>query len=182
MTELRTERLLLRRWRDEDAAYMAAINRDPEVAQWLNRPVDEPSIAALHGQMAEHWDQHGFGPWAAESLERDIAGTFLGFVGVAYPSYLEPVAHRPELGWRLGRASWGRGLATEAALVARDDAVRRGLDDLISIIHPANHRSQRVALKLGMTLEGQVYNPVWGIDTDIWALTPHRGPAGGAGR
>lgn len=168
MSELRTRRLLLRGWRPEDAAPMAAINRDPEVARWLNRPIDEPAIVAFYDLMSGHWDQHGFGHWVAESLEPDMAGTFLGFVGVAYPSYLQPVAHRPELGWRLGRASWGRGLATEAALAARDDALRRlGLTDLISIIHPANQRSQRVARKLGMTLESRVHNPVLGIDTDV---------------
>ena len=67
------------------------------------------------------------------------------------------LAHRPEFGWRLARGAWGRGLATEAAGAARDDAFERlGLPELISIIHPENERSRRVATKLGMTIEGEV--------------------------
>jgi RimJ/RimL family protein N-acetyltransferase len=57
--ELRTERLLLRRWRPEDAEPMAAINRDPEVTRFLNREIDEAAVAAFHGQMVGHWEEHG---------------------------------------------------------------------------------------------------------------------------
>lgn len=61
------------------------------------------------------------------------------------------------------------GLATEAATAARDDAFARlELPEVISIIHPLNTRSQRVATKLGLTLDRQIHNPVLGISTDIW--------------
>ena len=54
--------------------------------------------------------------------------------------------------------------------MARADAFERlGLDELISIIHPANERSQRVAQRLGMTIEGQAAHPVLGIDVDVWS-------------
>jgi RimJ/RimL family protein N-acetyltransferase len=93
----------------------------------------------------------------------------IGFVGVAHPSYLAAVADREELGWRLSSVSWGRGYATEAALAARDDAFGRlGLPALISLIHPDNDRSRRVAEKLDMTIDHQVHNPVHDLDVDIW--------------
>lgn len=147
---------------------MAAINRDPEVARHLNRPVDDDAVQAFYGVMTGHWDLHGFGPWAIE----DAGGAFLGFAGLAYvPPFLQAAGDRPELGWRLARASWGQGLATEAATAARDDAFERlGLPGLISIIHPDNVRSQRVATKLGFRRERAVANPVLGIDVDVWAL------------
>jgi RimJ/RimL family protein N-acetyltransferase len=167
MDELRTERLLLRRWRASDEAAMAAINRDPEVARHLNRPVDEASVAAFFGLMTSHWDTHGFGPWAVEH-----EGRFAGFAGLAYvPPFLAAAGEAPELGWRLDPAVWGRGLATEAAIAARDDALfRLGLPGLISIIHPENVRSQRVATKIGMRRARQIANPVLGIDVDVWGL------------
>lgn len=168
--ELRTERLLLRRWRAEDEAPMLAVNRDPEVARHLNRPMTEAALAAFHGLMAGHWEEHGFGPWVLESREPGLEGTFLGFAGVAYPRYLAPVAERPEIGWRLARAAWGRGIATEAARAARDHAFGvLGLPELIAIIHPDNVRSQSVARKLGMAVELQVHNPVLNRLVDVWA-------------
>ena len=168
--ELRTQRLLLRRWRPEDAAEMTRINRDREVGRYLNRPVDESAVAGFYGLMVGHWQTHGYGPWAIESLEPGHEGRFLGFAGLAHvPPFLAAAGPMPELGWRLDPAHWGRGLATEAAVAARDDAFSRlGLPELISIIHPRNERSQRVAAKIGMTLRRQIENPVLGIQTDVW--------------
>jgi RimJ/RimL family protein N-acetyltransferase len=169
--ELRTERLLLRRWRHEDSAPMAAINADPEVARYLNRPPAEESADVFVPWMTAHWEQQGFGPFALESREPATQGALLGFAGVALATYLEPVAHLPELGWRLARDAWGRGLATEAATAARDHAFGQlGLPRLISIVHPENPRSQSVARKLGMEVERQVWNPVLGRFVDVWAL------------
>jgi len=145
---LRTERLLLRRWRDEDDAAMMAINRHPEVTRYLNRPVTEVALAAFLPMFVEHWERHGFGPFALESREPEDAGALLGFAGVAYPAYLPALAERPEIGWRLARSAWGRGLATEAALAARDHAFEvLGLPEVIAIVHPENARSQAVARK-----------------------------------
>ena len=53
-SEVRTARLLLRRWRPEDATPMAAINRDPEVTRFLNRPVDDATVRGFHGAMVAH--------------------------------------------------------------------------------------------------------------------------------
>jgi RimJ/RimL family protein N-acetyltransferase len=180
VTALRTARLLLRPWRPEDEAPMLAINRDPEVRRHLNRPVTDAALAAFHPYLVEHWEAHGFGPFAVETAEGcdEIApGTFVGFAGVAYPTYLPALAERPEIGWRLARAAWGKGLATEAALAARDHAFATlGLPELIAIVHPENARSRRVASKLGMAIASHVHNPLLGRFVDVWALAA---PAGG---
>ncbi|MBV9165552.1 MAG: GNAT family N-acetyltransferase [Solirubrobacterales bacterium] len=170
MDELRTPRLLLRRWRAEDESAMADINRDPEVGRYLNRPVDEQAVVAFFGQIVDHWERHSYGPWAVESREPGNAGRFLGFAGLAHvPPFLAAAGPAPELGWRLARSAWGRGLATEAAIAARDDAFGR-LEQvaIISIIHPGNERSQRIAVKLGMKRRTRIENPVIGIDVDVW--------------
>ena len=169
--EIRTERLLLRSWRESDREPMAAINRDPEVTEFLNRPIDEATMAAFLDRTFEHWREHGFGHFALELAEGPRAGETIGFCGVAFPTFLPAVAERPELGWRLARSAWGGGYATEAARAARHDAFERlGLEELISIIHPDNPRSRRVAEKLGMAIEGRVHNDVFGRDVDIWRL------------
>jgi RimJ/RimL family protein N-acetyltransferase len=171
MKALTTPRLLLRSWRDEDEAPMAAINSDPEVMRMLNRAVDAKAHAGFIDRARGHWAEHGFGWFAVEGREGDLGGELIGFVGVAYPTFLPELAERPELGWRLAPRAWGRGLATEAARAAAGDAFGRlGLPELISIIHPGNGRSQRVATKLGMAIERQVDNPVRGERVDVWAL------------
>ncbi len=169
--ELTTPRLVLRRWRADDAAPMAAINTDPEVMRMLNRPVDAQAAAGFVDRARSHWEEHGFGWWAVEGRELDFRDELIGFVGVAYPTFLPELAARPELGWRLAPRAWGRGLATEAARAAAEDAFTRlELPQLISIIHPRNARSRRVASKLGMKIECQVDNPVRGERVDVWSL------------
>lgn len=169
--ELLTPRLRLRRWRPEDERPMAAINSDPAVTEFLNAPIDAAATAAFLQRTRTHWDEQGFGHWAVEVREGELAGRLIGFVGVAYPRYLPEVADRPELGWRLGSESWGNGYATEAAVAARDDAFTRlGLSELISIIHPENERSKRVATKLGMSIQSQVFNQVHERAVDIWGV------------
>lgn len=170
-TVLLTPRLRLRRWRESDREPMAAINREPEVTEFLNRPVDEAATLAFFAKTEEHWAEHGFGHCALEAREGPLSDQLLGFVGVAYPTFLPPLAERPEIGWRLGRAAWGHGFATEAALAARDDALTRlALPELISIIHPENARSQRVAAKLGMSVEQRIFHAPLGRDVEVWSL------------
>ncbi|EFC85085.1 GCN5-related N-acetyltransferase [Parafrankia sp. EUN1f] len=107
-----------------------------------------------------------------ESREPDRLGEFLGFAGLAHvPPFLAEAGPDPELGWRLKRSAWGQGLATEAAVAARDDAFRRlGLPEMISIIHPENVRSQRVAVKLGMRVARRIDNPAIGRRVDVWSV------------
>ena len=166
---------------------MAAINRDPEVTRHLNRPVAVGAIDAFYTFVADHWTSHGFGYWALEAREPDLAGQFIGFVGVTYPTFLPHLATRPELGWRLAHHAWGRGLATEAAEAARNHAFDTlNLPELISIIHPHNTRSQRVATKVGMTIAEHVHNPILDRLVQVWRTTPptqdNRGVHGDAGR
>jgi RimJ/RimL family protein N-acetyltransferase len=169
--ELITPRLVLRRWRAEDGPAMAAINSDPEVTQTLNRPADPQAVAAFLDRARGHWEAHGFGWFAVEARAGEHRGELIGFVGVAYPTFLPALAERPELGWRLAPRAWGCGLATEGSRAAAEHAFADlGLPELISIIHPQNARSRRVATKLGMTVERQVENPVRQERVDVWRL------------
>ncbi|HUO74642.1 MAG TPA: GNAT family N-acetyltransferase [Solirubrobacteraceae bacterium] len=170
--ELLTRRLRLRPWRRADEVVMAQINADPEVTRHLSRPRTPVPATAFYEIVTAHWEAHGFGFWAAEARTGERAGDLLGFIGLGYPTFIPVLATRVEIGWRLARHAWGRGLATEGATAVRDHAVGDlQLPELISIIHPENARSQRVAAKLGMTPTERVVHPMSGTEVDVWTLT-----------
>jgi RimJ/RimL family protein N-acetyltransferase len=147
-----TERLILRAWRAAgDLPALAALNADAEVMRWIapNRPLRADESAALLERIEAHWREHGYGLWAVEP--RDGGAGCIGFAGLSIPSFLPEVLPTVEVGWRLDRAWWGRGLATEAAraCVAHGFGTL-GLRSVVSIIDARNERSLRVAEKLGM--------------------------------
>jgi RimJ/RimL family protein N-acetyltransferase len=146
-----TERLVLRAWRPSDRAPFARLNADPEVVEFLNDgvPFTRAQSDELLDAILAHWEQRGFGLWCAAA--REDPDTCLGFVGLAVPSFLPSVLPAVEVGWRLARPAWGRGLATEGARASLRHAFGElDLEAVISIIDPANARSIRVAEKLGM--------------------------------
>lgn len=150
---LETERLLLREFRPEDADAYAEMCADPEVMRYLSANGSVLSREEAWRQMAMfagHWALRGFGMWV---LEERATGAFVGRAGLHFP---EGWPDR-ELGWTLRRAFWGRGLATEAARAAAAYAFDV-LDwpHLISLIHPANVRSIRVAERLGAAFGGMI--------------------------
>lgn len=146
---LYTPRLVLRGWRDEDTAGLAAMNRDPEVMRYIGDGslADDARTAADAAAYRRMWDDRGIGRFVV--VLRDT-GEFAGFVGMAVPDDLPEIMPAVEIGWRFGRAYWGRGLATEAARVAMDFAFGAGLDRLVSVHVVGNDASARVMRRLGM--------------------------------
>lgn len=147
---IRTERLLLRPWRDEDLEPFAIINADPRVAEHLPSTLSPAESDALATKIREGMDERGFGLWAAERV--DAAGRpFIGFIGLSVPPFEAAFTPCVEIGWRLAPAHWGIGLATEGArAVARHAFGELGLNEIVSFTVPANRASRRVMEKLGM--------------------------------
>jgi RimJ/RimL family protein N-acetyltransferase len=111
--------------------------------------MDRAASDALVDRIVGHWASDGHGQWAVERVED---GRFLGFVGLAAPSFETAFTPCVEVGWRLAAASWGHGYATEGARAA----LRFGFDDLkldeiVSFTTVANVRSRAVMERLGMT-------------------------------
>ncbi|WP_069465289.1 GNAT family N-acetyltransferase, partial [Actinacidiphila rubida] len=111
MTELRTDRLVLRRWRDTDLAPWAAMNADPEVREHLGEVMTREQSDASVALFLEEFDRRGYGWWAVEVLS---TGEFAGFAGLDEVDDEMPFSG-VEIGWRLARPAWGHGYATEAA-------------------------------------------------------------------
>jgi ribosomal-protein-alanine N-acetyltransferase len=146
---LETPRLLLRQWRASDREPFAALNADPVVMEHFVAPIGQAESDAFVDRQIANLAGRGYGLWAVEV--RDGA-PFIGFVGLESPAYEAPFTPAVEVGWRLARAAWGNGFATEAARAALDfgfDRLRLG--EIVSFTAPANVRSIAVMERLGMT-------------------------------
>ncbi|MET7900619.1 GNAT family N-acetyltransferase [Streptomyces sp. NPDC005355] len=170
MTEIRTPRLILRRWHDDDIAPMADINADPQVMRWIGdgsvRDLDH--TAAAIERWEEEWDDEGFGLFAVELL---ASGELAGFAGLSVPDFLPEVLPAVEISWRLGWQFWGQGYASEAAHATLEFALQdRGLDRVISIDRAGNDASQNVARKLGMVPERETTHPAYGFPLSVHTI------------
>ena len=146
---IRTPRMILRPWRDEDYAPYAALNADPEVRRYWPSTLSKEESDAQAAVIRKHIEEHGFGFWAAEApgLAR-----FIGFVGLKHVEPDLPFAPAIEAGWRLARNYWGRGFATEGAQASLADGFGRlGLQEIVSYAVAVNAPSRRVMERLGMT-------------------------------
>jgi RimJ/RimL family protein N-acetyltransferase len=145
---LRTDRLVLRRWRATDRPAFAELNSDREVMAHFPAPLTRDESDVLAAQADAHLAQHGWGLWAVEVRAE---GRFAGFTGLAVPDWPTPFGP-VEIGWRLARWVWGRGYATEAGGAALRYAFERlRLDEVVSFTAETNVRSVAVMRRLGMT-------------------------------
>ncbi len=154
---IRTTRVLLRQWRDDDLAPFAALNADPVVREFFGGPQDRAASDATAGRVRDHIDRYGFGFWAAE-IPGEAA--FIGFVGLKHAPANLPFAPAVEIGWRLARPFWGQGYATEAARAALEHgfAVLR-LPEIVSFAVTGNRRSRAVMERIGMRFAGHFAHP-----------------------
>jgi RimJ/RimL family protein N-acetyltransferase len=147
--ELRTERLLLRRWRESDREPFAALNADPAVMEHFPATLARADSDLLIDRIEARFDELGYALWAVEVVD---GGAFAGFVGLAPATFEAHFTPAVEVGWRLAREHWGRGYATEAArAVLAFGFGQVGLDEIVSFTVPANVRSWSVMERLGMT-------------------------------
>ncbi|MEU8777901.1 GNAT family N-acetyltransferase [Streptomyces sp. NPDC048606] len=162
MTEIRTPRLLLRRWSDDDLAPLSEINADPEVMHWIGdgSVLDLDGTAGAIERWEEEWDDEGFGIFAVELL---ASGELIGAVGLSAPEGPTELEHQVGISWRLGRPFWGQGYASEAAQATLEFALQdRGLDRVVCANRAGHEASANVIRKLGMTEDATVPDPVSG--------------------
>ncbi|MFE2143273.1 GNAT family N-acetyltransferase [Streptomyces sp. NPDC059456] len=148
MTQLRTDRLLLRRWRASDLEPWAAMNADPHVREHLGELLTREQSDAVVELMQTRFDERGFGWWALELRE---TGAFVGRAGLDRVDAEMPF-EGVDIGWRLTRSAWGRGYATEAAKACLAFGFETlGLPEIVASTTVRNLRSQAVMRRIGMT-------------------------------
>jgi RimJ/RimL family protein N-acetyltransferase len=147
---LHTERLLLRRWREEDREPFAALNTDPEVMAHFPAHLTRDESDRTVDRIEAEFERRGFGLWAVEVVGGDTA--CIGFIGLWVPPFEAHFTPAVEVGWRLARRHWGLGYAPEGAAAALDHGFAvLGLDEIVSMTTVGNAKSRRVMEKLGMT-------------------------------
>src|SRR5712692_5897045 len=144
-----SERLALRLPRLDDAHDLLEFVGDPDVMRWLGgEPGDLAATVATIERWLGCWERDGVGHFA---VERD--GQVVGRVGFLVwdadgwnvSSYADATTPVTELGWTIAQKHWGHGYATEAAVAIRTWGYEHGVGSPISLIHPDNGRSMRVA-------------------------------------
>jgi RimJ/RimL family protein N-acetyltransferase len=146
--ELRTERLVLRRFDDADREPFAAMNADPRVMEHFVAPLTRAGSDAFVDRIERRFAEAGYSLWAVEVID---GPGFIGFTGLWDATFDAPFTPTVEVGWRLAADAWGMGYATEAAVAAIDDGlVRVGLDEIVSFTAARNGRSRAVMDRLGL--------------------------------
>jgi RimJ/RimL family protein N-acetyltransferase len=149
MAPLTTDRLILRRWRDADREPFARINADPRAMEFMPALLSRDESDRVADRIEVHFRERGFGLYAVEMRDDQ---SFIGFIGLAIPSFRAAFTPGVEIGWRLSADHWGKGLATEGArAVVREAFDILQIKELVSFTVPRNFRSRRVMEKLGMT-------------------------------
>jgi len=146
---LQTERLVLRRWHEDDRDAFAALNADPLVMEHFPEPLTRERSDLMLDAIDTALEENGFGIWAVEELR---SGALIGFAGLAKVSFLANFTPAVEVGWRLTPSAWGQGFATEAATAALDygfTTIR--LAEVVSFTTTTNRRSIAVMERLAMT-------------------------------
>jgi RimJ/RimL family protein N-acetyltransferase len=167
---LETERLRLRSLRAGDFDDYAALYAEREVLRYLGGGPEPWDRGRSWRQMAfqmGHWQLAGVGLWAVEHRE---SGAFVGMIGFAAPEGWPGF----ELAWTLARRFWGHGYATEGARAALAYAfLAWEKPGVISLIHPENRASVRVAERIGERLQGRIHHLgremlCYGLDRDTY--------------
>lgn len=146
--EFDTPRLALLAWQDRHREPFAAMNADPEVMQFFPALLSAEQSNAGVGVWRHQFADTGWSNWAVELRE---TAEFIGFIGLSVPRRQLPFSPCVEIGWRLKRAAWGHGYATEGAQAClRIGFERLALEEIVSFTTLANARSIAVMKRIGM--------------------------------
>jgi RimJ/RimL family protein N-acetyltransferase len=144
--ELETSRLVLRRWRAEDAEALVRWHGDPVLMANMGFVSTREQSEAVAERFLAHWDENGFGWMTVWEKETDV---LVGRSGLAF--------HRawpedPEVGWLIDTPWQGRGYATEAGAACLAQGFSLGFERIVSICTPENAPSRRVMETLGFRI------------------------------
>jgi RimJ/RimL family protein N-acetyltransferase len=145
---LRTERVVLRTLRDEDAGPLSALNADPQVMEHFPALLSREESDAFLAKLRVGQPERGLGTWA---MEVPGVAPFVGVFMCKQPGVDLPAQPCVEVGWRMAVPYWGQGYVTEAGhAVLRYAFDTLHLGEIVSFTATTNHRSMRVMERLGL--------------------------------
>ncbi|MGH6916070.1 MAG: GNAT family N-acetyltransferase, partial [Geminicoccales bacterium] len=145
-----------------DLDALARLNADARFMRHLGPPMAREDTWRQLAMLLGHWQLRGYGMWALELKE---SGAFIGRLGLHYPEGWPGL----EVGFALDPNHWGQGLATEGGRAALDVAFAElGAGRVVSVIHPENAASIRVAEKLGLSFDHR--RELRGVEVNVYAI------------
>ena len=153
---MKTDRLILRDWTDNDLEPFAELNADPDVMEFFPSVLSRSESDELARAIRNKIRIEGWGPWAVELRS---SGEFIGVVGLQKTNMALPFSPSVEVAWRLAKAYWGNGYATEAATASLSYAANTlNINQVVSFTAKVNTRSQAVMKKIGMYSAGYEFD------------------------
>lgn len=154
---LKTVRLILRPWRDDDLSPLFAINGDPESMRYFAATMTRAESDAWAARMRAHFADHGWGFWVVAEA---ATGDFVGVVGLMTIPWQADFTPAVEIGWRIGPRFRRQGYAEEAARAALGFGFATlGLEKIVAFTVPGNAASWQLMEKLGMAPAGVFDHP-----------------------
>ncbi len=146
--DLKTKRLLLRQWREEDLLPFSKMNADIRVMEYFPSTLSTKESDNLAEKIQKELQEKDYGLWAVEIPK---IAPFIGFVGLHSPNFTAHFTPCIEIGWRLAFEHWRKGYAFEAA----SRVIKYGfnvlkLKEIVSMTASGNMRSRGLMEKLGM--------------------------------
>ena len=145
---LSSERIILRGWQNSDFHPYTTLVSDPVMMRFIGGgAISYKEARKEFDGMREQWIDRKIGIFVIADKTSD---ELLGFTGL----FESPLIDEPELSWSLSAKNHGKGYASEAAVLARNWAFREhNIGPLMSLVHPDNISSKRVAERLGASVE-----------------------------
>ena len=175
--KLKSARLITRLLTQEDADVWLEYCNDPIATEFTSvqgKSPKELAMVFIDFTLKRYKEKRG----GLQALIEKESGVFVGMCGL-FPQEVNG-EELIEVGYHLLRRYWGKGYATEAAQLFRDWGFEHNVaDTIVSIIHPDNHRSKRVAIRNGMRLmqEGAEFRgercDLFGITKQEWMKLAH---------
>jgi RimJ/RimL family protein N-acetyltransferase len=154
----KSNRLGFRTWTEKDKSKMGMINSDPKVMEHFPTIPTQKQTDEFIDRMKTQFSKNGFCYFAVDKLEN---GEFIGFIGIAEQTFESDFTPCIDIGWRLARAEWGKGFATEGAKRCLEFAFNKiGLMNIKSFCPEINIKSEKVMKKIGMKKTNSFKHPL----------------------
>lgn len=153
----KSTRLGFRNWTSEDIVPMSKINVDKDVMEFFPSTQNQKQTEGFIKRMQLSFSENGYCYFAVDILKTK---EFIGFIGLSYQDYEADFTPCIDIGWRLKKAAWGKGFATEGAKACLDYGLNQiNLKSVVAIAPELNLKSQQVMKKIGMTKSGTFLHP-----------------------
>lgn len=154
---IKTERLGLRPWHDDDIPLMTAINQDKDVMRFFPALSTEQETHEFVKRMQTHYEQYGFCYFAVDRLD---TGGFIGFIGLLHQTFESHFTPCVDIGWRIKKEEWNKGFATEGATACLNFAFDKlHITEVYAIAPKKNEPSEKVMKKIGMMKKDEFEHP-----------------------